>query len=47
MQIQIQIHTKADTKLLPFYRWHIQIHSIVRKLQQAIIWPMVAWFTDA
>ena len=31
-QIQIQIRTEADTKLPPFYRWHIQIHSIVRKL---------------
>ena len=29
---QIQIHTEVDTKMLPFYRWHIQIHSIVRKL---------------
>ena len=29
---QIQIHTEAETKLSPFYRWHIQIHSIVRKL---------------
>ena len=30
----IQIHTEAETKLSPFYRWHIQIHvhSIVRKL---------------
>ena len=32
IQIQIQIRTEADTKLPPFYRWHIQIHSIVRKL---------------
>ena len=79
-QIQIQIHTEADTKLPPFYRWHIQINFIVRKLfylfkfhwklfpkvqstmslhwfrkwlgialsrQQAIIWPMMAQFTDA
>ena len=77
---QIQIHTEADTKLPPFYRWHIQINFIVRKLfylfkfhwklfpkvqstmslhwfrkwlgsalsrQQAIIWPMMAQFTDA
>ena len=41
IQIQIQsikykykyiVRTAADTKLPPFYRWHIQIHSIVRKL---------------
>ena len=31
-QIQIQIHTEAETKLLPFYRWHIQIHCIARRL---------------
>ena len=78
IQIQIQIHTEAETKFSPFYRWHIRIHSIVRKLfnllkfhwklfpkvqftmscigsdsglvlsrQQAIIWPMMAQFTDA
>ena len=31
-QIQIQIHTEAETKLTPFYRWHTQIHSVVRTL---------------
>ena len=31
-QIQIQIHNEAETKLPPFYRWHIQIHCIVRRL---------------
>ena len=31
-QIQIQIHNEAGTKLPPFYRWHIQIHCIVRTL---------------
>ena len=30
-QIQIQILTEAETKLSPFYRWHIQIHCIVRR----------------
>ena len=30
IQIQIQIHTEAETKLTPFYRWHTQIHSVVR-----------------
>ena len=32
IQIQIQIHNEAETKLLPFYRWHIQIHCIARRL---------------
>ena len=32
IQIQIQIHTEAETKLTPFYRWHTQIHSVVRTL---------------
>ena len=32
IQIQIQIHNEAETKLPPFYRWHIQIHCIVRRL---------------
>ena len=31
-QIQIQIHIEAETKLTPFCRRHIKIHSIVRKL---------------
>ena len=34
IQIQIQIHTEAETKLPPFYRWHIQIHCTVRRLFQ-------------
>ena len=29
IQIQIQIHTEAETRLSPFYRWHIQNHSIL------------------
>ena len=77
-QIQIKIHTEDKTKL-SFYRWHIKIHCILRKLfylfkflwelfpkvqsiislhivsdnglelsrQQAIIWPLMARFTDA
>ena len=28
----IQIHNEAKTKLPPFYRWHIKIYCIVRKL---------------
>ena len=32
IQIQIQIHNEAETKLPPFYRKHIQIHCIVRRL---------------
>ena len=31
-QIQIQIHNEAETKLPPFYRWHIKIYCIVRRL---------------
>ena len=31
-QIQIQIHNEAETKLPPFYRWHIEIYCIVRRL---------------
>ena len=34
IQIPIQIHTEAETKLPPFYRWHIQIHCTVRRLFQ-------------
>ena len=32
IQIQIQIHNEAETKLPPFYRWHIEIYCIVRRL---------------
>ena len=32
IQIQIQIHNEAETKLPPFYRWHIEIFCIVRRL---------------
>ena len=31
IQIQIQIHNEAETKLSPFYRWHIKIYCIVRR----------------
>ena len=36
-QIQIQIHTEAETKLPPFYRWHIQIPCTVRRLFQILL----------
>ena len=29
---QIQIHNEAKTKLPPFYRWHIEIYCILRRL---------------
>ena len=32
IQIQIQIHYEAETKLPPFYWWHIKIYCIVRTL---------------
>ena len=32
IQIQIQIHNEAETKLRPFYRWNIEINCIVRRL---------------
>ena len=32
IQIQIQIHNEAETKLLPFHRWHTKIYCIVRRL---------------
>ena len=32
IQIQIQIHNEAETKLPPFYRWHIEIYCFVRRL---------------
>ena len=32
IQIQIQIHNEAETKLRPFYRWNIKIYCIVRRL---------------
>ena len=31
-QIQIQIQIHNETKLPPFYRWHIEIYCIVRRL---------------
>ena len=31
-QIQIQIHNEAETKLPPFYRWHVEFYCIVRRL---------------
>ena len=32
IQIQIQIHNEAETKLPLFYRWHIEIYCILRRL---------------